>query len=198
MKDTSEPDRGNVDRHCQAMTDRQAELRAWFLREVLPLEAALTNYLGHHSRGRAGVADLLQDVYVRVYEAASKQLPESTKSFVFTTARNLLVDNVRHEKVVPIEAVENIEALVVAADEPGLETQVAARDELRHLQSALEHVAPRAREAFVLHHAHGLRQSEIAGRMGISVKTVSYHLNEAVQVLADILYGEKPGKRTKP
>ena len=89
------------------MTDGLEELRAWFLREVLPLEAALTNYLAHHARGRAGVADLLQEVYVRVYEAASKQIPESTKSFVFTTARNLLVDKVRHEKIVPIEAVEN-------------------------------------------------------------------------------------------
>lgn len=198
MRDTSEPDRGNVDRHRQAMTDRQADLRAWFLREVLPLEAALTNYLAHHARGRAGAADLLQEVYVRVYEAASKQIPESTKSFVFATARNLLVDRVRHEKVVPIEAVENLEALVVAADEPGVEAQVAAREELRHMQAALEHIAPRAREAFVLHHAYGLRQSEIAERMRISVKTVSYHLSEAVQALADILYGEKPGKRTKP
>ncbi len=179
------------------MTDRQAELRAWFLREVLPLEAALTNYLAHHARGRAGVADLLQEVYARVYEAAGKQIPESTKSFVFTTARNLLVDKVRHEKIVPIEAVENLEALVVAADEPGVEAQVAAREELRHVQAALEHIAPRAREAFMLHHALGLGQAEIADRMRISVKTVSYHLNEAVQVLADILYGEKPGKRTK-
>jgi RNA polymerase sigma-70 factor (ECF subfamily) len=180
------------------MTDRRAELRAWFLREVLPLEAALTTYLAHHARGRAGVADLLQEVYVRVYEAAGKKIPESTKSFVFTTARNLLVDKVRHEKVVPIETVENLEALVVAADEPGVEAQVAAREELRHVQAALEHIAPRAREAFMLHHAHGLRQAEIADRMRISVKTVSYHLNEAVQALADALYGEKPGKRTKP
>jgi len=179
------------------MTDRRAELRAWFLREVLPLEAALTNYLAHHARDRSGVADLLQEVYVRVYEAASRQLPEAAKSFVFTTARNLLVDKVRHEKVVPIEAVENLEALVVAADEPGVESQVAAREELRHLQAALENIAPRAREAFVLHHAHGLSQSEIAERMKISVKTVSYHLNEAVLALADILYGEKPGKRTR-
>jgi len=178
------------------MTDRKAELRAWFLREVLPLEAALTNYLAHHAHGRAGVADLLQDVYVRVFEAASKQIPESAKSFVFTTARNLLVDKVRHEKVVPIEAVENLEALIIAADEPGVEAHVAAREELRHLQAALEHIAPRAREAFVLHHAYGLGQGEIAERMHISVKTVSYYLIDAVQILADILYGEKAGKRT--
>lgn len=197
MTDT-ETDRGNVDRHCQAMTDRRADLHAWFLCEVLPLEAALTRFLGRHSHSKGGVADLLQEVYVRVYEAALKQLPESTKSFVFTTAHNLLVDRVRREKIVPIEAVENLEALVVAAEGPGPEAQVTARDELRHLQAALDNIAPRAREAFVLHHADGLTPREIGARMNISVKTVSYHLNEAVQTLADILYGEQPGKRAKP
>lgn len=180
------------------MTDSPVDMHAWFLREVLPLEAALTLFLGHHSRGQTSVADLLQEVYVRVYEAALKQLPEVTKSFVFTTAHNLLVDRVRREKIIPIEAVENLEALGVAAEEPGPETQTAARDELRRLQAALEQVAPRAREAFVLHHADGLKPSEIAVRMSISVKTVSYHLNEAVQTLTDILYGAQPDKRAKP
>ena len=198
MTDTSDTDRENVDWHRQAMTDSPVDLHAWFLREVLPLEAALTQFLGHHSRGQSSVADLLQEVYVRVYEAARKQLPEATKSFVFTTAHNLLVDRVRREKIIPIEAVENLEALGIAAEEPGPESQTAARDELRRLQAALEWIAPRAREAFLLHHANGLAPREIALRMNISVKTVSYHLIEAVQTLSDILYGVQPDKRTKP
>jgi len=197
MTDTSDTDRENIDWHRQVMTDGPVDLHAWFLREVLPLEAALTQFLGHHCRGRAGVADLLQEVYVRVYEAARKQLPETTKSFVFTTAHNLLVDRVRREKIIPIEAVENLEALGIAAEEPGPEAQTEARDELRRLQAALEQIAPRAREAFVLHHADGLKPSEIAARMNISVKTVSYHLNEAVQTLTDILYGTQPDMRPK-
>jgi RNA polymerase sigma factor (sigma-70 family) len=197
MTDTLDTDRENADWHRQGMTDGPVDLHAWFLREVLPLEAVLTQFLGHHCRGQTSVADLLQDVYVRVYEAARKQFPENTKSFVFTTAHNLLVDRVRREKIIPIEAVENLEALGIAAEGPGPEAHAEARDELRRLQAALEHVAPRAREAFVLHHAGGLKPGEIAVRMNISVKTVSYHLNEAVQTLTDILYGTQPGRRTK-
>ena len=49
-----------------------------------------------------------------------------------------------------------------------------------------------------MHHANGLAPREIALRMNISVKTVSYHLIEAVQTLSDILYGVQPDKRTKP
>ncbi|HTO42054.1 MAG TPA: hypothetical protein VL026_13850, partial [Rhizomicrobium sp.] len=96
------------------MTSRNADLHAWFVREVLPLEFALTQFLQHNGRGKANVADMLQDIYVRVFQAAQKEIPESTAPFVFKTARNLLVDRVRHDKIVPLETVENLEMLNVA------------------------------------------------------------------------------------
>ena len=66
MTDTSETDRENADARSQNMTAREQDLHAWFVREVLPLEAALTNYLRHNWRNQADISDLLQDIYVRV------------------------------------------------------------------------------------------------------------------------------------
>ncbi len=195
MNDKPDFDREEADGRL-SMTGAPADLHAWFLREVLPLEAALTQYLRHNWQNQASVADLLQEVYVRVYEAARKQIPESTKSFVFTTAHNLLVDRVRREKVIPIEAVEDLEALGVAADAPGPDEQVTARDELRRVQAALEQIPPRSRETFLLFHVQGLNPREIGQRMGISEKTVSWHLNESVQILADMLYGADKRPKT--
>lgn len=197
MTDTPETDRNNVGGHGQAVTGSPGHLHVWFLREVLPLEAALTQFLRSNWRNRADVADLLQEVYVRVYESARRQLPKTTKSFLFTTARNLIVDRVRNEKVIPLEIVEDMDALGVAAEAPGPDAHLAARDELRRVQSALDQIPPRAREAFVLHHVEGLSQHEIAVRMKISEKTVGWHLKEGVEALADLLYGEPPAKRAK-
>ena len=194
MTDTSETDRKNAGACCQDMTSRGADLHAWFIGEVLPLEAALTQYLRHNWRGDANVADMVQDVFVRVFEAARKELPESTTSFVFATARNLLIDRVRHEKIIPLEAVENLDALNIAADAPGADEQVIAREELRRVQSALDELQPRSREAFLLHHVEGCSRREIALRMGISEKTVTWHLNTGVRLLADFLY-RAPVKR---
>jgi RNA polymerase sigma factor (sigma-70 family) len=188
MTDTSETDRKNVSVRCQDMTSRGTELHGWFIREVLPLEAALTQFLQHNWRVQANVADMVQDVYVRVFEAARKELPESTAAFVFATARHLLIDRVRHEKIIPLEAGENLEALNVAAEAPGADDQVIAREELRRVQAALDELQPRSREAFVLHHVEGRSRREIAARMGISEKTVTWHLNTGVRLLADILY----------
>ncbi len=180
------------------MTAR-ADIDAWFVREVLPLEAALTQYLRHNWRDNAGVADLLQEVYLRVYEAALKDLPKSTKSFVFTTAHNLLVDRVRRERVIPLEAAENLEALAAAAAEaPGPEAHTIARDELRIVQAAVDRLPPRARQAFLLHHVNGLPVKQIAARMGITERAVTWHLNAGLRALANALYRDPPERKSQP
>ncbi len=166
------------------------ELRAWFLREVLPLEAALTRFLRRNWRNESEVDDLLQEVYVRVFEGAQKQIPDSAKPFVFTTAHNLLVDRVRHSKIVPIEAVAELDTLNVEADEPAPDRSVIARDELRRLQLALDRLPPRARQAIMLKQVEGLPRREVAARMNITERTVQWHLSEGLQALATILYGD--------
>ncbi len=176
------------------MTTHASELHAWFVREVLPLEAALTKYLRHNRRGKADVDDLLQEVYLRVYDSARRELPRVTRPFVFQTAHNLLVDRVRREKVIPLETVESIEALSVASETPAPDQSLLAREELRHMQKALEQLPARAREAILLRQVEGLSRREIAIRMGIAEQTVKWHLNMGVRALADVLYGDPDGK----
>jgi RNA polymerase sigma-70 factor (ECF subfamily) len=172
------------------------EVDAWFEREVLPLEAALMQYLQHNWRNKSDIADLRQDIYVRTYEAALKGIPESPKAFVFAIARNLLIRRVRREQIVPFEAVSDFDALGMAIDTPGPENTLIARDELRRLQSALDRLPPRAREAFVMQQVDGLTHREIAARMGINERTVQTHLRDAGRALADILYGDVQVRRT--
>jgi RNA polymerase sigma-70 factor (ECF subfamily) len=198
MADTLETDCKDAGGRGQNMTDRLQDLHAWFLREVLPLEAVLTQYLRNNWRNRADVADLLQDVYVQVYDAAAKQLPKSTKSFVFITARNLLIDRVRRDKVIPLEAVEDLDALGAAADAPGPEAHSIAREELRRVQAALDQIPARSREAFVLYHVENLSQREVAARMNISENTVGWYLKTGLEEIADLLFSEQPSKRAKP
>ena len=174
------------------------EAEAWFVREVLPLEAVLMQFLRHNWRNESDITDIRQDVYERVYEAACQEIPQSAKAFVFATARNLLINRVRRERIVPIEAATDLETLEVASDEPSSDRTVIARDELRRLNAALERLPKRCREAFVMREVQELSRREIAVRMGIAEKTVKRHLNDATRTLADILYGELPDIKAKP
>ncbi len=188
-------ERPEFHRETEALRDagagmNTAETKAWFVREVLPLETALMQYL-HHNLGKGGdAADLRQDVYVRVCEAARKQRPDPVRPFVFTIARNLLIDRMRREQVVPIDAVSDLEALNIAIDAPGPERAVAARDELRRLQIALDRLSPRCREVVVLARIEGLTGRAIAARLGITEPAVSQQLDNGMRALADVLYGE--------
>lgn len=52
----------------------------------------------------------------------------------------------------------------------------AGRDEVLRLVRAIEGLPPRCRDVFVMHKIHELRQTEVAERLGISIKTVEKHL----------------------
>lgn len=170
-----------------------SEVDAWFVREVLPLESVLMQFLRRNWSNKSEIADMRQDVYVRVYEAARRQIPQPAKPFVFATARNLMINRVRREQVVSIEAVADLDALGVAADTPGPEAVAIGKDTLRRVQAALDRLPERSREVVVLKQIEELSRQEIAQRMGIGEETVKWHLAKGMRALADMIYGD-PGE----
>lgn len=188
MAKTTDNGRDDAAPHGAGEPMTVSDVNAWFVREVLPLEPILMQFFGRSWRSKVDAEDLCQDVYVRVYEAAQKQFPSPVRPFVLTVARNLLINRLKHEQVVGIEAMGDLDALNVAADEPPPDRKVIAREELRRLQLALDRLPPRCREAVVLRKIEGLSRREIAARMGISEDTVHRHLTEGRLALADILY----------
>jgi RNA polymerase sigma factor (sigma-70 family) len=192
MSDIPDSNRGDADLRRLGCAMTAAELREWFVREVLPLESVLMQFLQHNWRNQSDVDDLLQDVYVRVCEAALREAPERPRAFVFATARNLLIDRVRHERVIPIEIADDLESFGVVDEEPGPERSAGAREELRKLWAALDQLPPRCREVVMLRRVEGLPRREIASRLGIVEATVAEHLAKGMSILADILYGGRP------
>ncbi len=169
-----------------------ADLEEWFIREVLPLEADLMQFLRRSWQNVAEVEDLCQEVYLRVYETAKERRPKPVRPFVFTVARNLIVDRARREQVVPIEAVADLEELGVALDTPGPERTLLARDELRVLRAAIDRLPPRRREVVILGRIEGLTGRQIAERLGIAESTVADHLTAGINALTNILLTELP------
>lgn len=147
------------------------------------------HFLQRYWRNESDLADLKQDVYLRIYEAAKIKRPDPVKPFLFTVARGIVIDKIRRDRVVPIEAVADLETLDIAADVPAPDRSAIARDELRRLQSAIDGLPPRCREAVILAQVEGLSGQEIAARMGITKSTVSQYLHHGVRLLANLLYG---------
>jgi len=167
-----------------------SEIKAWFVREVLPLEGVLIQFLNRSGRGKSDVEDLRQEVYMRVCATAQSEIPRHTKALVFTAARNLLIDRVRREQIVSIEFMENLDVLNIAIEEPALDRALIAREELRKLQAALEKLSERERAVLVMQKIEGLSVREIADRLGVSTRTVKRSLGEGFRALADLMLRE--------
>lgn len=177
--------------HPQGAAVSKHDLKAWFIREVLPLEAPLTQFIGRRWPHAHEIDDILQDVFVRVYEAAQKKIPSPARPFVFTVARNLLINRFHRNRITPINGVPDLAALEVAAEEPGPDRTTIARDELRLLRDAFNRLPPRAREVLFLKRIENLSRQDIARRLGISENTVRQHLVDATRKLADMLHEQE-------
>jgi RNA polymerase sigma factor (sigma-70 family) len=168
-----------------------AALDHWFATEILPHEAALTRYLRRVWAGQAEVADFRQEVYVRIYESAAKGLPQSPKAFLFTTARNLIADRVRRERVVSIDYTQDFEWLNVLIDEISPEHRLSARQELKRLSAALDQLNDDCRNVIWLRRVEGLSQREAAERLGMPEGTVESHLCRGLRTLMKAVLGSE-------
>jgi len=174
------------------------DVRAWFIREVLPFEPVLMAYLRRNWRRREDIPDLRNDIYVSIFESALKQFPDNPRQFVISTARNLLVDRFRREHVVPIEAMADLDVLESAVETADPERTLAARDELRRLQLALDELPPRTREVIVMRRVEGLSRAQISVRLGISEETISAYVTNGMRTLTELFFGESTDFRRKP
>ena len=163
----------------------------WFIQEVLPLEAMLTRFLQRNWRNEGEIADLRQETYARVYEAAQREKPGLVKPFLFQVARNLIIDRLRKQNVVSLDTMADFEWLNVSDEAPSSEAFVAARQELRLLQEALDGLPARCRQVVVLRKIEGLPQKEVAARMGITTETVENQVAKGMRLLAQALGGRR-------
>lgn len=165
----------------------RAQIDQWFIFHILPLEAELDGYLRHHIGGSDDVADLRQDVLVRVYKAAGDGLPHNPRAFLYTIARNLLIDRIRRQRVVSIESVMDFDALPVSTNEAGPFEIASSRQELSMLLAALETLPSRTRAVIEMRRVQGLSQRETAKALAISEATVERHVSRGVRLLSEAL-----------
>jgi RNA polymerase sigma-70 factor (ECF subfamily) len=100
---------------------------------------------------------------------------------LFTTARNLAIDQLRRQAVVPMDSIAEIADLPVYDN--GLTPDEAAtlNQELELLTDAIQTLPERCRQVLTLRKIYGLSQKEIADRLGISEHTVEAQIGNGMR-----------------
>ena len=146
-------------------------------------------------RERALAEEIAQDVMLELWRRReSIQVEQSFRAYLLRSTRNRALNHVRHQRIVVREA-----TIAAAAAESA--RAVSAEDEMlgteleRAVQEAITSLPENAREVFQLSRDRGLKYSEIAVVLDISVKTVEKRMGQALAELRDRLAQWMPVKR---
>ncbi|WP_162906777.1 RNA polymerase sigma factor [Algihabitans albus] len=131
-------------------------------------------------------ADLTQEAFVRLIGADPSRAVESPRAYLYRIASNLVTDHYRDQKKRP-QPVTADRSDAVADRRPGQERTLLAKDQVGHLERAIEGLPRRQREVLLLHKFEGMSYGEIALRLGISKNTVMVHMMRALAHCRDSL-----------
>lgn len=166
-----------------------ADLNSWFCREVLPLEAALTRFIVRNWRVHDDVVELRQDIYERTLKGAREALPTVASAFVFTVARNHLINCATRARIVSFDLMADLGSLGTAHDLSATERMLDARDQLRRASAGMDALPPRCREVVRLRKVEGLTTREAADRLGVGIDTIERQLTLGMRALVDCMLG---------
>ncbi len=156
----------------QAANSMSVVTRA-FLENTTFLHAFLRRFL----RRQQDIEDVAQEAYLKAYSAECDKAIEHPKSYLFTIAKNIAINELsrKNNKIVDyIEECNTIPALESAAT---IESEIEAQQSLGIYCEAVAALPEKCRRVFLLRRVHGLKQQEIAGTLGVSLRTVEKHLN---------------------
>jgi RNA polymerase sigma factor (sigma-70 family) len=171
------------------------DLENWFVSAILPHQAALTRYLKRVCRSSSEIPDLRQETYVRVCESATKSRPRFPKTFLFRTARNLVIDKFRREQVVSIDYTPDGISLDLSIDELTPERRLAARQDLQRLARAFESLPEKTRSVIWLRRVAGLSQREAAASLGIDESALEGRMTRGMRSLAEAVVPSRSAMR---
>jgi RNA polymerase sigma-70 factor (ECF subfamily) len=138
--------------------DRNEDVIEWVALHVLPHEAAVRRWLRGALRNPDDMDDIIQEAYCRIAELDTLQHIRNGRAYFFTTARSVLLQRLRRERVVKIEAVAEIDLLGVMDDAPSPERIVGARGELKRVLDVIAALPQAYRRPVELRRIHGLSQ----------------------------------------
>jgi RNA polymerase sigma-70 factor (ECF subfamily) len=164
--------------------DREAEFRRLYDDH----RAAVHAYLIGRVCARPAAADLLQEVFLRVWrhlDTVSGLPPDGQRGWIFTVARNLSIDAGRHDQV--LAGAER----ALAADPPSpaapADDEVLSAERAAVVGAAIRRLPEPQRVTLALSAAGGLTSAEIGNALGIPPGTARYRLSLARRALASAL-----------
>ncbi|WP_340199355.1 RNA polymerase sigma factor [Ascidiimonas sp. W6] len=143
----------------------------------------LSSFLYYKYGERLNPNDKAQEAFIKLWEHCKKVTLQTAKAFLFKTANNMMLNEVKHQKVVLKYEKEGAKSYTNESPE-----FILLQEEfLKQYQQALANLTEEQRVAFMLNKAEGKKHSEIAEMLGVTQKVVEYRIYSAFKQLKEQL-----------
>lgn len=156
------------------MTSRAVDFVRLFVQE----RQRLLRGISHRVDSPATAADLVQDVFLRLWERGGKVTGDPS-AYLFRSIRNAVIDHRRAERVRASALAALLPEQLAAAPPPALGL-LEARQQLERVDGAIRALPERSRDIFLLNRVHGRSYAEIGRALGLSPTAVEKHMARAL------------------
>ncbi|MCS0658888.1 RNA polymerase sigma factor [Massilia terrae] len=177
----------------------ETEVVDWLTMNFLPHEAELRKMLRRVCACAAEVDDVIQETYYRILSMPSLEHVHHPKSFIFRAAKNIVLDRIRRDAVVSIEAMANLDDLEIEDTAPSPERVAFARAELKWVIGLIGTLPDRCRTVFRARRIHGMSQIETAESLGLTDSVVEHEMMKGMRLMSEMIskhgINQETGKR---
>jgi len=147
----------------------------------------LFNYINHQLNNPEDSREVVQNTFLKIWNYRGKIELDSPaiKSYLYTTAKNTLIDFIRKRKrtISNTLDIEHSEGSMLAEDESPLSPFVIQEEILK----AIEYLKPKTKKIFILNKFEGYTYKEIADHLQISKRAVEDNIARALVILREKL-----------
>ena len=129
--------------------------------------------------------DKVQEAFIKLWQNCNKIEPSKAKSYLFTTANNLMLNAVAHQKVVLKYSKQPQKHSTNETPEFVLQE----KEYHQKIQQSISNLTEAQRVAFLMNRVEGKRFKEIAELLDISVKAVEKRIYGALKKLREDIDG---------
>ena len=130
--------------------------------------------------------DITQNIFLKIWENRSSMSGvHSFRAYLFKMVRNAVYDTFSRRK--PTSGLQDSMELGDILRSEDMEEKISAKDLNMLMDMAVENMPEQRRRVFRMSRRDGLSHKEISMQLGISTKTVEYHMSKALAELRKII-----------
>lgn len=133
------------------------------------------------------VEDIVQDAFVKSYEAELNQEIQYERTYMLRTVRNLALNHVSRAAHKLNDLVDNMDLLSHSNMDASLEKQFESKQRFIHFCQATDSLSAQVKRVFLLKKVYDMSQRDIAELLQISESTVEKHVAKGLLQCAQFL-----------